>query len=95
MTTTDWIILALMGAAAGVALVAFALLTRYLFDRGLADPDAAAPNIVDFYKRFIQHTRKETGRIGGAFWVHTIAAGVFITTGVVYTIARFVLPRFF
>ena len=36
-----------------------------------------------------------TGRIGGAFWVHSASAGIFIFTGVVYTIVRFVLPRIF
>jgi formate/nitrite transporter FocA (FNT family) len=89
----DIIILATMAGACVVAGGAFAAIVKYLFDRELADRHATTPNIVDFYKSYIAHTRKTTGQIGRAFWVHSIAAGVFITTGVVYTILRFILPR--
>ena len=93
MTTVDWIILVCMGACAAIAAGAFASLTKYLFDRGLADPKTTAPDVVEFYKTYIAHTRGKTGRIGQAFWVHAVAAGLFIAIGVGYTIVRIILPR--
>jgi hypothetical protein len=83
-----------MGVAAVAAAGSFSIIARYLFDRGLADPNTKRPDILAFYKAYMAHTRKQTGRIGGAFWVHSISAGVFIATGVAYTIGRFILPRF-
>jgi hypothetical protein len=82
-----------MAGAAAIAAGAFASVVKYLFDRGLADRNHPAPNILDFYKTYMAHTRKTTGRIGMAFWIHSVSAGAFITIGVVYTIIRFVLPR--
>ena len=84
-----------MGLAAVIAAGSFSIIARYLFNRGLADRNVRAPNIVGLYKTYIAHSKKETGRIGGAFWVHSVSAGTFIITGVVYTIGRFILPRFF
>ncbi|MBC2712952.1 MAG: hypothetical protein HGJ94_18750 [Desulfosarcina sp.] len=95
MNTTDYIIIGFMGIAAVVAAGAFSAIAKYLFDRGLVDRNASPPNIMNFYKTYIAHTRKKTGRIGGAFWIHSMSAGIFISTGVVYTIVRLVLPRFF
>lgn len=92
--TADFTALVSMGLAAIIAAGSFSIIARYLFDCGLADPNAPAPEVLAFYKAYIAHTKKKTGRIGGAFWVHCISAGIFITTGVVYTIVRFVLPRF-
>lgn len=82
-----------MGVVVVIAAGSFSIIAKYLFDRGLAVRDARAPNILVFYKTYMTHTKKKTGRIGGAFWVHSVSAGLFIATGVVYTIARFVLPR--
>ncbi len=93
MKTTDILILALMAVSAILAAGAFAAIVKYLFDRGLADPKHPAPNIIEFYKTYVSHTRKTTGRIGCVFWIHSICTGLFITIGVVYTIVRFVLPR--
>lgn len=94
MTTTDWIILVSMGFTLGIALVAFAALAKYLFDRGLADPDSSSPDVLAFYKTYMAHTREKNGRLGGIFWVHAVSAGIFIATGVIYTVVRFILPRF-
>jgi hypothetical protein len=93
MNTTDVIILVWMAGLAVFAIVTFAFIAKYLFDRGLADRNHPAPNILDFYKTYMAHTRKRTGRIGMTFWIHSLSAGAFITTGVAYTIIRFVLPR--
>jgi hypothetical protein len=94
MRNTDLIILGVMGVAAVVSAGAFSKIAKFLFDRGLADNNAPVPNIMVFYKRYMVHTRKQTGRIGGIFWVHSISAGIFICTGVIYTIFRLILPRF-
>ena len=91
---SDYMILVGMGLAAVVAAGSFSVIARYLFDRGLADRNAKAPNILDLYKTYMAQTRKQNGRIGTAFWVHSGSAGLFILTGVVYTIVRFILPRF-
>ncbi|BBO88428.1 hypothetical protein [Desulfosarcina ovata] len=93
MNTTDLIVLAAMAVVVAVALGAFVPITKYLFDRGLVDRNQQAPNIIDFYKTYVAHTRKTTGRIGTAFWVHAVSAGLFIVIGVGYTIFRFILPR--
>lgn len=92
MTTSDVIILAGMAVSAIVAAVAFAAITRYLFDRGLADRHAAAPDILAMYKTYAAHTRKTGGGVGLPLWIHAFAAGLFVATGVGYTIVRFVLP---
>lgn len=94
MNTTDIIILTLMAGTAVVAVVAFASIAKYLFDRDLANRSNPAPNLVDFYKTYVAHTRRTTGRIGMAFWIHCVFAGLFITIGVIYTIIRLILPRF-
>jgi hypothetical protein len=94
LQASDYIIMVVMGAAAVIAAGSFSIIARYLFDRGLADRSAKAPNILVLYKTYLAQTRKQTGRIGTAFWVHSGSAGLFILTGVVYTIVRFILPRF-
>ena len=91
---TDVIVLACMAGAAAVAAVAFASITKYLFDRALADRHHPSPNVAVFYRTYMAHTRKTTGRIGLAFWVHVVFAGAFIAIGVAYTILRLVLPLF-
>ena len=95
MTATDYTTFMVMGLAAIIAAVSFSTIAKYLFDRGLADRNLQAPDIRVLYKAYIAHTRKKTGRIGGAFWVHSVSAGIFISTGVVYTIYRFIMPRIF
>lgn len=89
-----------MGMAAIVAAVSFSIIVKYLFDRNLADRNLAdrnmqAPDLREIYRTYMDHTRKKTGRIGPALWVHGGSAAIFILTGVAYTIFRFILPRFF
>lgn len=95
MNAADYSILIVMGVAVVIAAASFSIIARYLFDRGLADRNTLAPNIIGLYKTYIAHTKKKTGRIGFAFWVHSVSAGIFISTGVFYTIGRFILPRIF
>lgn len=95
MNETDITMLIIMGITAAIAVGSFSILTKYLFDRGLADPSTRKPDILAFYKAYMVHTKKQNGQIGNVFWVHSVSAGVFIATGVAYTIYRFILPRFF
>lgn len=95
LIAADYTILGIMGIAAVIAAGSFSIIARYLFDRGLADRDTLAPNIMAVYKTYIAHTQKTAGRIGVPFWIHSVSAGIFISTGVAYTIGRFILPRFF
>lgn len=95
MIAADYTILIVLGVTAVIAAGSFSIIARYLFDHGLADRTALAPNILDLYKTYLAHTKKKTGRIGIVFWVHSISAGIFIATGVIYTIGRFILPLFF
>lgn len=95
LIAADYTIGMVLGVAAVIAAGSFSIIARYLFDHGLADRTALVPNILDLYKTYIAHTKKETGRIGGAFWIHIVSAGIFIATGVIYTIGRLLLPRFF
>jgi len=84
-----------MGLAALIAAVSFSIIVRYLFERGLADRNMRTPDLREIYRNYMNHTRKENGRIGPALWIHGGSAAIFIFTGVVYTIFRFILPRFF
>ncbi len=95
MTTTDYIIAALAGTAALICAGSFAAIAKYLFDRGLADRNARSPDIRVYYQTYMAATKKENGRVGTAFWIHCVAAGVFVCTGVGYTVFRFILPRLF
>ena len=95
MTPFDYMIVILAGVAALIAVVSFAAITSYLFDRGLADRNERSPDIRIYYQTYLATTKKESGRIGTAFWIHCIAAGIFVCTGVGYTIFRFILPRLF
>jgi hypothetical protein len=92
MNNTDFTILVLMGIAALVSAVSFATIVRTLYDKGLADPKDSRPDIPAFYKTYMAHTKKQTGRFGKTFWVHVVSAGVFILVGAGYTIYRWLLP---
>ncbi len=93
MTTSDVAVIIMMGLSAVSAAISFAIIVRHLFDHGLADRNAQAPDIRKFYSAYLADTRHRTGRIGGIFWVHSISAALFITIGMGYTIYRFILPR--
>lgn len=95
LTALDILICVLMALSAVIAAVSFSIIARYLFARNLADRNQQVPDIRVLYTAYIAHTRRETGRIGGAFWIHSVAAGLFISMGVGYTIFRFILPRLF
>lgn len=95
MIAVDYTILIVMAVAAATAAGSFCIIAGYLFDRDLADRSARATDILGYYKTYMRHTQKKTGRIGGALWVHGGSAGIFISTGVIYTIFRFILPHFF
>ena len=88
-------ILALAGAAALICAGSFASIATYLFDRGLADRNERSPDIRVYYQAYMTSTKKEQGRVGTAFWIHCVSAGVFVCTGVGYTIFRFIWPRLF
>ncbi len=82
-----------MTMAALVAAGSFAAIMRYLFDRGLADRSDRSADIRVYYQTYLSTTKRETGRIGTALWIHCISAGVFVCAGVGYSIFRFILPR--
>jgi hypothetical protein len=84
--------MAIMAVWGGVATVSFSRIAGYLFSHGLADPRALHPDIRSVYQTYITHRRKVDGRIGVVFWIHSVSAGLFICTGVVYTVIRFVIP---
>ena len=92
MTAFDYTIIVL---AALIATGSFAAMMRYLFERGLADRNERSADIRLYYQTYLSTTKRETGKIGTALWVHGISAGVFICAGVAYTIFRFILPRLF
>ena len=95
MTTADTIVLIVMAVTAAIAAGSFSAIVKYLFDRELADRHHSSPDIRLLYRTYLSQTRHESGRIGSALWIHVVCAGIFILTGTVYTIVRFVLPRFF
>lgn len=95
MTAFDYTIIALMGLAALTAAGSFSAIAKYLFDRGLAERNDRETDLRKYYRSYLAATRKENGRAGSAFWVHCVSAGIFICTGVGYTIVRLILPRFF
>ena len=95
LTAGDYTFCTVMGLAAVMAAASFAAIMRYLLSHNLVDPTQGTPDIRSYYRAYMAHTRKHAGRIGGALWLHGIAAGAFIFIGVGYTLYRLVLPRFF
>ena len=90
MTTMDWTAVVVMGAAAAVAAISFALIANTLFEQGLADRNHPPANILTLYKQYRHHIRTTTGGIPLLLWGHLAAAGSFIGAGVLYTLARMV-----
>ena len=93
MTTLDYTIFVLALLAALTAVVSFAAIMRYLFDRGLADRKERSADIRVYYQAYMASTKKENHRIGSAFWIHCLATGIFICAGVGYSVFRILLPR--
>jgi len=97
MGTADYLAFSLLGITITVATFSFARIEKYLTHHDLINPQAAYPNVIDYYKKYRQHTRKATGRTDRWLWIHFCTAGVFIGTGVLYTIFRlspFILSYF-
>lgn len=90
MTTMDWTAIVVMGAAALVAALSFALIANTLFDHNLADRNHPPANIFTLYRQYRQHARATAGGTPLLFWIHATAAGGFIAAGVLYTLARVV-----
>lgn len=90
MTSMDWTAVVVMGAAAAVAAISLALIANYLFEHRLADRNNPPANSFMLYKQYRHHTRATKGGTPFLFWAHLAAAGSFIGTGVLYTLARFV-----
>jgi hypothetical protein len=89
MITMDYAAIAGMGLAAVVSAVSFGMIANYLFDHGLADRNDPIPNLFNLYRKYKQHTKAKTGQVNPLLWIHAVAAGAFILTGVAYTLARF------
>lgn len=90
MTTMDYAAIVGMVLAAFASVVSFGMIANYLFDHGLADRNAPPMNLLVLYRKFKHHTMETTGQVNPLFWVHTTAVGIFISVGVIYTLARFV-----
>jgi fermentation-respiration switch protein FrsA (DUF1100 family) len=84
MTTMDWTAIIVMGAAAAVTAISFALIANTLFEHGLADRNHPPANILTLYKRYRHHIRSTTGDAPIFLWIHMAAAGSFIGAGVLY-----------
>jgi hypothetical protein len=90
MMTMDWTAVVVMGAAAAVAAISFALIANTLFEQGLADRNHPPANILTLYKQYRRYTQTITGGRPLLLWIHLAAAGTFIGAGVLYTLARLV-----
>ena len=89
MQTMDYAAIFGMAVAAAAAAVSFGLIANYLFEHRLADRNDPFPNLLDFYRQYRRHTREKTGRSHPLLWIHLGAVGLFVVTGVAYTVARF------
>jgi hypothetical protein len=89
MMTMDYAAIAGMGLTAVVSAVSFGMIANYLFENGLADRNDPFPNLLDLYRKYKRHTKAQTGQVNPLLWIHTVAAGTFISIGVIYTLARF------
>ena len=88
MTRIDYTFFFLLGVALVAACYSFARIEKYLIAHRLVKPDAARPDLLDFYKKYMAHTKDKTGRIDRMFWIHIGAAGTFILVGIVYACLR-------
>jgi len=86
----DWTVRVVMGAAAAVSALSFALIANYLFENRLADRNQPPTNILEVYKQYRRHTQATLGAVPLLFGVHVAAAATFIGAGMLYILARFV-----
>lgn len=89
MQTMDYAAILAMAAAAIAAAVSFGLIANTLFEHRLADRNDTRPNLLALYREYRRHTLEQTGRVNPLLWVHLAAVGLFVSTGVAYTLARF------
>ena len=97
MNTLDYAFILLLGISLAAAVSSFAVIEKYLLMHRLVNPKASRPDVLDFYKKYIAHTRNQSGRIGRPFLIHAAAAATFMLGGAVYAIlhlAPWVLSRF-
>jgi hypothetical protein len=97
MNTLDYAFILLLGISLVTAVSSFAVIEKYLLAHRLVNPKASHPDVLDFYKKYIAHTRNQSGRIGWPFLIHASAAATFMLGGAVYAILRlapWVLSRF-
>jgi hypothetical protein len=90
MNHIDIFFIVLLGGCLVTAVISFARIEKYLIAHRLIDPHTAHPEVLNFYRKYIAHTRSETGRIDTTFWIHVFSSGSFILLGVVYALIRLV-----
>jgi len=84
----DYAFIVLLGLALAAAVYSFALIEKYLLSHRLIDRKSSHPDVIDFYKKYIAHTKKENGRVGRPFLIHALSAAAFMLGGAVYAILR-------
>lgn len=89
MQTMDYAAILGMAATAIAAAVSFGMIANTLFEHRLADRNDPRPNLLKLYREYRRHTREQAGRVNPLLWVHFAAVGLFVFTGVAYTLARF------
>jgi hypothetical protein len=90
MKLLDYTFIVLLGGCLVAAVVSFARIEKYLLAHRLIDPDTSRPEVLNFYRKYVDHSRSRTGRIDTTFWIHVFSAGSFILLGVVYALSRLV-----
>lgn len=88
MSQLDIAVIVLLIGCLAAAVISFASIEKYLIDRNLMSRDRAAPDLRKIYRAYIESTRHSEGRVGTGLWVHGVFAGLFILTGVIYSIIR-------
>jgi len=97
MNSIDYGFILLLGGALVAAVASFAVIEKYLLSHRLIDGKSSRPDVLDFYKKYIAHTKKQSGRIGAPFMIHAVSAAAFMLGGAVYVIVRlapWVMSRF-
>jgi hypothetical protein len=90
MNPIDYTFIVLLGGCLVTAVYSFARIEKYLIAHRLVDPNTSHPELLKFYKKYMAHTRSETGRIDTTFWIHVFSSGSFILLGIVYALIRLV-----
>jgi len=85
----DYIFFGFIAISALIAVFSFAVIEKYLIKHALVNRQASHPNVLEFFKKYIDSTKRRIGRIGWWLWLHAGAAGIFILLCVAYVILRF------